>query len=141
MQDLFIKLSYSNGFARAKNPSAYIRRAGINLAFDWRRNRHSAGTEMPEQPVADDPSVLSALIEAEQAERILEAAGGLTELCRDAFVMRHIEQEPYEDIAKQLGKTPAQVPALCHKAVTRIRELLNADESWHGTLEKRHGQD
>jgi outer membrane lipoprotein-sorting protein len=39
MQELFLKLQRSGGFFRARNSRAYVRRAAIHLAFDWRRGQ------------------------------------------------------------------------------------------------------
>jgi DNA-directed RNA polymerase specialized sigma24 family protein len=38
--------------------------------------------------------------------------------------MRYIQQQSYDDIAEQMGKSPHQVRALCHKAISRLRDLL-----------------
>jgi len=35
MQELFLKLSRSDGFRRAHDPVAYACRAATHLAFDW----------------------------------------------------------------------------------------------------------
>lgn len=142
MQELFIKLARSRGFAKADNKGAYARRSAIHLAFDWRRSRRhdSATTTMTAEPSAANPSPLSELIRDEQLGQILDAAGRLGKLCREAFVMRHIQQEPYEAVADQLGKTPHQVRALCHKAVAQIRSLLNSGPSGHRN-EGSHVQD
>jgi DNA-directed RNA polymerase specialized sigma24 family protein len=37
MQELFIRLSKSKAFEKARNRQAYARRCAINLAFDWRQ--------------------------------------------------------------------------------------------------------
>jgi len=55
---------------------------------------------------------------------MLEAVGRLPKLCREAFVLHHIEQESYETIAEQMQNSPHQVRALCHKAITRLRKLM-----------------
>ena len=143
MQELFMKLSQSKGFARADNQLAYARRAAMHLAFDWRRlqKRKSATTVMMTEPSAANPSPLGKLIRNEQIGQILDAAGRLSDLSRNAFVMRYIQQEPYEAVANQLDKTPHQVRALCHKAVEQIRSLLNTKSPSHHRKEESHVQD
>jgi DNA-directed RNA polymerase specialized sigma24 family protein len=39
LQDLFVKLTDSDALLNAAQPYAYLRRAAINLAFDWRRRK------------------------------------------------------------------------------------------------------
>ena len=129
MQELFLRLSRSREFSRADSRTAYARRAAIHLAFDWRRARKRQPTTEQISPAlaARDASPLSRLIRDEQFDQILDAASKLSRVGREAFVMRYIQQEPYEAIAEQLGRTPHQVRALCHKAVKQIRSLVNRE--------------
>ena len=64
------------------------------------------------------------MIAAEEVEQILDATMQLSDLSRDVVVMRYIEQESYEEIARRLGKKPQYLRALNAKAVARLRELL-----------------
>jgi RNA polymerase sigma-70 factor (ECF subfamily) len=143
MQELFIKLARSRGFAKADNKAAYARRSAMHLAFDWRRsrNRRPPATEMRGNPPSADPSPLSRLMEKEQLKRILNAAGEIPPLYRDAFVMRYIQQESFETVGEQLGKTPHQVRGLCHKAVVKIRSLLNNRPAVTEPKEQSHVRD
>lgn len=143
MQELFMKLMQSPGFLQADNKPAYARRSAMNLAFNWRRTCRCRPTEVPMQvePPAQEPSALSGMIQQEQLEQILDAADTLSQACRDAFVMRHIQQESYEAIATQLDRTPAQARALTHKAVTQIRELLASKTNPSHPKEESHVQE
>ncbi len=129
MQELFMRLSRAKGFAKAQNQAAYAHRAAMHLAFDWRRSRKKEPlpVEMAVEPHRNSPSPLSRAIHDEELQRILDAAGQLGELCRDAFLMHHVQQEPYDEVAQQLHKTPHQVRALCHKALQQIRSILGAE--------------
>lgn len=126
MQDLFLRLFRTPGFAEARDQAAYLRRAALNLALDWRRTHKSVVPleQLPEEPAGQDTSPLGQLVRMEQWNEILDAACQLTDLCRDAFLLRFVQQESYEAIALQMGKTPHQVRALCHKAVDQCRQLL-----------------
>ena len=129
MQELFIRLQRSDGFAGAANPAGYAYRAAMRLAFDWHRaqKRMVVAVPIPDDVEAKQPSPLHTLLEREQLEQILHAANELTELCRDAFVMRYIQQDSYEVIGERLDKTPHQVRGLCHRAVQEIRDVLNGE--------------
>jgi len=144
MQELFIKLSRSSGPApasadasRGGGPNhkagtwdAYARKAAINLAFDWRRRRKRAALhqleEVPE-PVSDEGSPLCSLIRSEELQEMLDAIGRLKKAPREALIRRYIQQESYENIAEQMGKTSQQVRAICSRAVSHLRVTLGSN--------------
>ena len=131
MQELFIRLTKSKAFEKARNRGAYARRCAINLAFDWRQR--SGPSHLPLAEVRDqasnDNSPLRRLIHREEMERILEGVSRLRGISRESFVMRYIQQESYEQIAQELGKRPHQVRALCSKAMSQLRSMLNSSGS------------
>jgi RNA polymerase sigma factor (sigma-70 family) len=131
MQELFIRLSKSKAFEKARNRQAYARRCAINLAFDWRqrsRPNHLPLAEVREQ-ASSGGSPLQRLIHREEMERILQAIGRLRGISRESFVMRYIQQESYEQIAQEMGRQPHQVRALCSKAMAQLRNALNCGRS------------
>ena len=127
MQDLFIRLSSAKDQGGIDCWYAYARRTAINLAFDWRRRqatRRSRSLDAIAERASDDGAPLNRLIQSEQMQRVLAAIGRLHGASREAFVMRHIQQNSYEEIAEQLGKTVHQVRALCFRAMSSLRDLL-----------------
>ena len=128
MQELFIRLSKSKAFERARNRGAYARRCAINLALDWRQR--STPNHLPLDEVRErgsgGNSPLRGLIQREEMERILQAISRLRGISRESFVMRYIQQESYERIAQELGRRPHQVRALCSKAMAQLRNMLNS---------------
>ncbi len=66
--------------------------------------------------------------ETEDIARILDAAEDLSDSVRDAFILRYVQDEPYDRIAEILGKTAHQVRALCHAGVKQLRERLAEKE-------------
>jgi RNA polymerase sigma factor (sigma-70 family) len=131
MQELFIKLNKTNRFDKVRNRYAYAHKTAINLAFEWRRNRklNRLGLDQISEPASNSISPLNTLIRTEELDEILNAIGKLNKVPREAFVMRYIQQEPYDNIAEQLGKTPHHVRALCSRALTRIRYILERNHS------------
>ena len=129
MQELFIRLCRSTGFHKANNPFAYAYRVAINLAFEWRRSSRPKFQSLDENcPAAEDSrSCLDVLIQAEELQRVLDATSQLSSLARDVVVMHYIEQQPYEEIGRRLGKKPRYLRSLSAKALARLRTLL-ADE-------------
>lgn len=131
MQELFIRLSRSKGpDNRAGTWDAYARKAAINLAFDWRRGRHRNTMHQLEQvpePVSNDRSPLGSLIHSEELHETLDAIGRLRKTPREALIRRYIQQESYEHIAEQMGKTSHQVRAICSRAVSHLRASLGSN--------------
>jgi len=132
MQELFLKLSAAEGFARADNPKAYLFRAAIHLAFDWRR-RQRPSEPLPVELPADDESPLEQLIDAEELEQVLDAMQQLSPLTRQALVLRYLQHQEYAEVAKHLGKTEHQVRGLCAKGIGELRDMLRPTPSESGT--------
>ncbi|GAF75353.1 unnamed protein product, partial [marine sediment metagenome] len=100
-------------------------------AFDWRRGQKQVPLRLDQvhEPASNDNSPLSKLIRTEELEETLNAIGRVSGPCREAFVMRYIQQQSTDDIAEQLGKTPHQVRALCYKVLSHLRDVLGSDQS------------
>jgi hypothetical protein len=107
LQELFVKLAGSHGFRAARDRAAYVKRAAINLALDWRRARRR-GTPAPFSDVAaSDQPAIDALIDREDVERILDASAELTELSRQALVMRYVPTGIVRSDRRRAGKNAA----------------------------------
>ncbi len=130
MQELFLKLSNAQDQAPIDCWYAYARRVAINLAFDWRRRhwrRRSVPLEDISEPISRTNGPVGKAMQAEEFEQVLAAVGRLKGASREVFVMRHLQQDSYEDIAEQLGKTPHHVRALCFRAMKDVREILGCN--------------
>lgn len=135
MQELFIKLESSRGPVKAANWDAYARKAAINLAFDWRRNKTRSafrtqqdaarGTSIEQASQSESP--LSKLVHDEELHETLNAIERLNKTSRQVLVMRYIEQRSYDDIAGQLGKSSHHVRTLCSRAMNRLRDILGCN--------------
>jgi RNA polymerase sigma-70 factor (ECF subfamily) len=130
MQELFIKLNHSRFAGKVANLNAYARRTAINLAFDWRRSQKRAVPAMglAAEPVSNDSSPLSKLIHTEELTEALNAIGQLNKSSREALIMRYIQQESYDNIAEQLGKSSHHVRALCSRAIRHLRDAFSPNE-------------
>ena len=130
MQELFIKLNNSRGIGRVANWNAYAHRAAINLAFDWRRSQKQKVLALGQvaEPVSNENSPLGKLIHSEELTETLDAVGRLRKSSREVLVMRYLQQESYDNIAEQLGKTSHQVRALCSRAIRNLRDVLGCNE-------------
>jgi RNA polymerase sigma factor (sigma-70 family) len=137
MQELFVKLSDVATQGKISNWDAYAYRAAINLAFDWRRRNKQTFVPMEgvSEPASEDCSPLDVLIRNEAVQEILIVIGQFNGAARQAFVMRYIQQEPYESIAEQLDKTPHQVRALCSKVMNDLRDIVGQNRTPTGRKE------
>jgi RNA polymerase sigma-70 factor (ECF subfamily) len=130
MQELFIKLNNSRGIGKVANWNAYAHRAAINLAFDWRRSHKQKVLALGQvsEPVSNEDSPLGKLVHSEEMQQTLDAIGRLKKSSREVLVMRYLQQESYDNIAEQLGKTSHQVRALCSRAIHQLRDVLGSNE-------------
>lgn len=134
MQELFIRMSRSESFGHAQDPTAYVIRGALNLAFEWRRKEKRTvhgvhGISYDARLASADSSPADALEAKEQATRVMSALGQISELGREVIVLHRLEGQSYESIASQLNKTPHQVRAICSKAIGQLRERLSASLS------------
>jgi len=130
MQDLFVKLHGAGNQGGVECWYAYARRTAINLAFDWRRrqaSRRVCSLDAVSERASSDATPVSRLIESEELERVLNAIDQLNGASREVLIMRYIQQDSYEEIAGQLGKTIHQARALCFKAMSALRDVLGCD--------------
>jgi RNA polymerase sigma factor (sigma-70 family) len=131
LQELFIRLSKSDSFDRARNHTAYAIRAAANLAFDWRQKqkRTISSHSLTDEPIAQDMSPGDVLENKERYARVLRALDGMSELSRQVIVLHRLQGESYDAIASQLDKTPHQVRAIFSKAIGQLRDLLGSSSS------------
>jgi RNA polymerase sigma-70 factor (ECF subfamily) len=134
LQELFLKLRDSVAFATARDADAYVTQVAVHLAFDWRRRekRRSAINTVEAEPPMPEASPLVGLVQREELEQVLQALERLSPLIRTCIVLRHLQQESYDDVARQLGRTPHQARALCSKGLSQLRQLLGASATTPG---------
>jgi RNA polymerase sigma-70 factor, ECF subfamily len=144
MQELFLKLHGTKDQGRIECWYAYARRVAINLAFDWRRRqsvRRTCSLDALSERASETDSPLGQLIASEELEHILAAVGRLHGASREVFVLRHLQQCSYEEIAEQLGKTVHQVRALCFRALSILRDALGCEPEPADGKEVQHVTD
>ncbi len=144
LQDLFLKLHGVKDQGGIDCWYAYARRTAMNLAFDWRRRqkvRRACSLDALAERASETAAPLGRLIASEELEQVLAAIDQLGGASREVFVMRYIEQDSYEEIAEQLGKTVHQVRALCFRAMSTLRDMFGCDPSPAGGKEVQHVED
>ena len=118
-------------FEERANISTWLHRIAVNCSLDLLRSRgrhdkhyggDSAGEEVQFQ--TDDPQPDRLLLSAELQKHVATALERLSGNERTAFILRHFEGMPVEEIGKTLG---IQVNAAKHtifRAVRKLREAL-----------------
>ncbi|HSV99302.1 MAG TPA: sigma-70 family RNA polymerase sigma factor [Sedimentisphaerales bacterium] len=144
MQDLFLKLHDAKDQGGIECWYAYARRTAINLAFNWRRRqavRKTASLDALAERASDDTTPVNQLIQSEEIEQVLAGIDRLHGASREVLVLRYIQQESYEEIARQLGKTVHQARALCFKAMSALRDALGCGPVPADEKEVQHVED
>lgn len=130
LQDLFLRLSCSNGLLRAASPERYLFRTAINLAFAWRkRNQRARSTgELSDGCItSSSDQLIERVVRREQVQLILVAMDRLPATSRELLTLRYLEGLSYDEMATILNSTPHRVRALCSKAIVRLRTRVSVD--------------
>jgi RNA polymerase sigma-70 factor (ECF subfamily) len=88
-----------------------------------RRDQRYAGLDgVPDVPAEENSEI--SLERRERARGIERALQSLTSEQREVFVLKHMEELSYEEIAGRIGTTVAALKMRMHRAYDRLRELL-----------------
>ena len=130
LQELFLKLSRSNGFKTASNQEAYLLRSAIHIAFDWRQQNRKLVSLEDSRIEIPQPGIGPAdgLIQAELVGKALRALELLSDNDRELLCMRFLEEMSNETLATHYGVSVHQVRSKCSKAMDRLRRLLQSDQ-------------
>ena len=81
--------------------------------------------ELLADPMTAEPTATDNVIQKEDLHRLLAALDRIPGTLREAFVLRHLEQQPYETVGRMLETTAHGARSLAHRAVQQLRDLLN----------------
>ena len=134
VQETFLRAyRQMGGFEERANFGTWVHRIAVNCSLDLlrARTRHSRHRviddedgEMTREIQSGDPQPDRLLLSAELRDHVLSALDRLSGNERTAFVLRHFEGMPVEEIGRTLG---IQVNAAKHtifRAVRKLRESL-----------------
>ncbi|MCB0522146.1 MAG: RNA polymerase sigma-70 factor [Lewinellaceae bacterium] len=129
-QDVFFDIwNKRENFSINTSLQAYLRRAGINRALNYIRDRKIRWDD--EEKIAFQASNLtdaSRKIEGEELkQKIEEAINQLPERCRLVFTLSRFEEMSYQEIADQLGISIKTVENQMSKALRILREAFDEE--------------
>lgn len=95
-----------------------------NRCFAERRRDRRFGSLDGQPDVASSDSSDERVERAERMEALEQALATLTPEQREVFVLKHVEELSYEQIAGQVGTSIAALKMRMHRAYDRLRTLL-----------------
>ena len=101
-------------WSRVDQPDAYVRRAVVNAcnSYHRRRFRERAHPQPPAEPVRMD------------TDELFDVLADLPARMRAAIVLRYYQDLPEREIAELLGCAPGTVRSLIHRALARLRLVI-----------------
>lgn len=122
------------GFEERANFSTWLHRIAVNCSLDLLRARgrqdkhemssHRDDDEPPFELPSNDPQPDRLLLSRELQDRVARAMQRLTGNERTAFVLRHFEGMPVDEIGKTLGIQGNAAKHTIFRAVRKLRESL-----------------
>jgi RNA polymerase sigma-70 factor (ECF subfamily) len=104
----------------------WARRIALNLATDRKRRLGGAavGGEALAAVADDGPAPLDVLVHEEEALRVAAALEQLSEPRRAVIVARLMDDLPFEEVARRLGRKSGAIRVLFLRAVAQLRKIL-----------------
>lgn len=125
VQDAFVR-AY-NQLAQCRDPDNFAGWFFLilrNRCFAQRRRSQRHGELDGAAELTGPDNVEASLELAEQRLALQRALGRLTAEQREVFVLKHVEELSYEEIAARVGTTIPALKMRMHRAYDRLRELL-----------------
>ena len=128
-QDTFMQYHRACNEKRViRHPKAWLCRTARNRAFDHVRSARMQvdiePVELKEHQAASQPESQTTDL---MVNRLRELVADLPDQQRQAFGMHHFEDLAFAEIATQLDCSADAARASAHKAMKKIRDLLNLD--------------
>ena len=124
VQDAFLR--YEEADVEAESPKAYLATVTTRLAIDELRSARARrevypGEWLPE-PLVDDEAVHHAETADSLSLAFLHLLEKLSPVERAVFLLREVFDYPYEEVARIVGKTPANCRQILARAHRHVRE-------------------
>lgn len=128
-QQVFVRAWESlDNFQFRKNPfSSWVYRIAHNLVVDFYRKKNDALSlnHDIEIEIIDSLDLDESLYYREESKKILRLINQLPTEQKDILILRFVSDLSYREIAKIMKKNPLTLRVLQHRALKKIRELIN----------------
>lgn len=109
-------------FDRAARLDTWIHRIAVNAALQLIRKRKPAAWEPLDTDVADDSSMPDSIhADYRLGEELAAALGGLSDIERICFVLKHLEQWRLREIAEELNANVGTIKQALFRGVKKLR--------------------
>lgn len=125
--EVFLRLLQVLGTRRAPrdNLAGWLYRVAHNLAMDlFRQQKKTPAIPLFEELVAEDCSRLDALEDDHSRQQLRARLRHLTCDQQRVILLRFAEDRPLAEVAHLMGKSEGAIKTLQHRAVSRLRKLL-----------------
>jgi len=125
--EVFLRLLQAIRTSRAPrdNLEGWLYRVAHNLAMDlFRRQKKESGVPLAEELAADDGRPLDIVEDGQVRQRLQAGIQRLTPDQQQVILLRFAEGLPAAEVARLIGKSEGAVKILQHRAVNRLRKLL-----------------
>lgn len=117
------------------SPIAWLATIARNRAIDWRRGNLRPAAQTPpvhpdapaDEPVDQSRAADLAMIDDEEARKLIECVNGLDEKPRKAIHAAFLEGLTYSELAKREGVPLATMKSTVRRGLLRLRKCLNDD--------------
>lgn len=103
--------------------SGLLHRTVLHRSLD-RLRRLRASAALADEPLSREVDPQDAASAEELADRLRQAVARLPQQQAAAFCMRYFDDQPYEQIAAQLGVAVGAVASALHKARRKLKSML-----------------
>ncbi|UZJ66083.1 sigma-70 family RNA polymerase sigma factor [Sphingobacterium sp. KU25419] len=129
LSDVFVKVWYRRmDFPTLESLRAFVYISAKNASLNAIRDKRSMGVQEPlsnyEDLLIDDKDAFSNMIHAELIHTIFMEVEKLPEKQKEVFNLTYLEDKTVEEIADELGMSPAAVYTNRSRAINTVRQLL-----------------
>jgi len=124
VQEAFLQVYQIGQSEEVSSWGGLLHRAALHRSLDRLRQRRRVNRPLAEEPLSreDDPQEIAAAHEL--AHTLRNAIGRLPPQQADVFCMRYFDDQPYEQIALNLGVAVGAVASALHKARQKLKSML-----------------
>ncbi len=123
VQDAFLQVHRICLKEEVTSRGGLLHRAVLHRSLDQLRRRRGSGP-LIDDPLSREDDPQEAASARELADRLRQAVGRLPQQQAAAFCMRYLDDQPYEQIAENLGVALGAVASALHKARGKLKSML-----------------